>query len=550
MLAGAAFGVASVAFGRDHPGWWFAGESPGAAAVELAAGIALVLAGAAALRQPGRGGFGLLLAGAGFAWFVPEWTAPEVTGALPFTAALALVAVWPALLGQAALAYPRALPVSQARRGLVAFGYLALVGLVGLLPSMLLLSGDTSAAETVARVGFVAAVAWAGLVIVALLVGLLRSSVARRRLLAPVVFPASLALGAAGVAFGHSVERAYLGNDSFDLALWWAQAAGLIVLAAGSRWESVRARRTRAALARLVVEVEREPATGGLRAALARDLDDPSLELLYRRPGGDVVHPLGRELTADDARILTPLRSGGRELAVVAHRAGAFDDPRLAEEIAAAARLALDNERLRAELYAQLEDLRASRARIVAAGDAERRRLERDLHDGAQQRLVSLMLSVGLARAQLGSADPVLDGRLEEAQRELRELLAALRELAHGLYPAVLGEEGLAAAVEALVEDRAGVRLEELTEERAERAVETAAYLVIRAGLGGSADDRAARVAAVRENGVLRVSVTGRAVRPPGLVALEDRVGAVGGRLVFGYGPGGEQLLTAELPCA
>ena len=140
---------------------------------------------------------------------------------------------------------------------------------------------------------------------------------------------------------------------------------------------------------------------------------------------------------------------------MIAHRPGLFADSGLADEVASAVRLALENERLHAELRAQLEELRASRARIVEAGDIERRRLERDLHDGAQQRLVTLSLAVGLAIAEHGD-----DPKLARAQQELRLLLAELRELAHGIYPVALAEEGLAAAVEALAEQsRVAVRL-------------------------------------------------------------------------------------------
>ena len=131
----------------------------------------------------------------------------------------------------------------------------------------------------------------------------------------------------------------------------------------------------------------------------------------------------------------------------------------MVKEVVASARLALDNERLHAELLAQLADLRASRARIVITGDAERRRLERDLHDGAQQRLVTLMLALRLARTRLENQpqpDRRLITRVEQADEELRAALAGLRKLATGIFPAVLADEGLAPAVEALAEDTLG----------------------------------------------------------------------------------------------
>jgi signal transduction histidine kinase len=166
---------------------------------------------------------------------------------------------------------------------------------------------------------------------------------------------------------------------------------------------------------------------------------------------------------------------------VLLPRTGLLDNPELVEEVASAARLALENERLQAEVRAQLEDLRASRARIIEAGDAERRRLERDLHDGAQQRLVGLTLALRLLRAQLGpDQDQQLTARLDEAEAELRRAVTELRGLAHGIHPAVLSDEGLAAALEALAEGTlAPLRIAAVPQERFPPAVETAAYMVV-----------------------------------------------------------------------
>jgi signal transduction histidine kinase len=197
---------------------------------------------------------------------------------------------------------------------------------------------------------------------------------------------------------------------------------------------------------------------------------------------------------------------------------------------------------LQAEARAQLEDLRSSRARIIEAGDAERRRLERDLHDGAQQRLVGLSLALRLLRSQLG-ADHELVARLDEVEAELRRAVAELRELAHGIHPAVLSDEGLAAAVEALAED-APIRIAALPQQRFPVAVETAAYLVV----AEAAKAGAARVSAERQDAALVVDVEAEA-EPEGLVDLEDRVGALDGRLdVERAGDGGVRI-RAEIPC-
>ena len=149
-------------------------------------------------------------------------------------------------------------------------------------------------------------------------------------------------------------------------------------------------------------------------------------------------------LPNDPDRHVTRLLAGGRELAALVHRSGLFEDPALAAEVAAAARLALEHERLNAIRRNQLESLRASRARIVATADAERRLLERDLHDGAQQRLAAVAVGIRLARRQVASGDERLDAELGAAEDGLREALAELRELAHGLIPSVLAHEGSA----------------------------------------------------------------------------------------------------------
>jgi signal transduction histidine kinase len=234
-------------------------------------------------------------------------------------------------------------------------------------------------------------------------------------------------------------------------------------------------------------------------------------------------------------------------VALLAHRPGLLDDPRLVEEIAATARLALDNERLQAQNRAQLQDLRASRARIVERGDAERRRLERDLHDGAQQRLVSLALSLRLAQLEDG-ADPDITA-LREAEAGVRQALEELRELARGLYPVALTEEGLGAALEALAEQAASpLMLRRLPQERLEPSVEAAAYFVVAETLKRSRPRRAA-VDAVHADGRLVVEVETDEEPPQELTDLEDRVGALDGRLLIQAAPEGGTRIRAELPC-
>ena len=186
-----------------------------------------------------------------------------------------------------------------------------------------------------------------------------------------------------------------------------------------------------------MTELAEAPAPGGLRHALARALGDPSLELAYWVRDGTYVDPDGHAiaLPADGSgRVATAVERSGRPVAAIVHDASLRDHPELVDAVVAAAGLALENERLQAELRARLEELRASRLRLVETADVERRRLERNLHDGAQQRLVALSLSLALARREFES-DPAAVELLERTRSELADALAELRELARGIHP-------------------------------------------------------------------------------------------------------------------
>jgi signal transduction histidine kinase len=217
--------------------------------------------------------------------------------------------------------------------------------------------------------------------------------------------------------------------------------------------------------------------------------------------------------------------------------------------VAATARLALDNERLQAEARSQLEDLRASRGRIVQSGDAARRRLVRDLHDGAQQRLVTLSLALRLARTRLGrDLDPALAERIDQAEAEVRAALADLRELAQGIFPVILAEEGLSAAVEALAEAvPVPLEITTLPDERLGSSVEAAAYFVVSEAVRRGAASTL-KVSAARRNGRLVVEVEGDSA-PAEITDLQDRVGALDGCVAVVNGPDGRAKLRAEIPC-
>jgi signal transduction histidine kinase len=230
---------------------------------------------------------------------------------------------------------------------------------------------------------------------------------------------------------------------------------------------------------------------GGVRDALARTPGDPSLQLaLWLPERGAYVDAAGRprELPVPGSdRAVTVQGDSEEPVAALVHDPVLLERRALLQAAGAAARLALENERLQAKLRAQLDELRASRARIVAAGDAERRRLVRDLHDGAQQRILALGLALQLARARLDGTSPAAAELLAEADAELRAALTELRELARGIHPAVLTEHGLGPALATLAERTpVPVTITELPDQRLPAATEAATYFFVSEALANT----------------------------------------------------------------
>jgi signal transduction histidine kinase len=560
FLAGIAFGLLSLAIARREPAFSFAGELPTRAAAELIAGWSLLAVGLVAWMRRRDSGFGALLVAASFGWFLLEWNNPGIDSALGFAIGLTLYAVAPPLVAHAALVYPRR-RLSRLERLVLAAAYAGAILVLGLGPALvfdsasassrrpsnlLLIESSHSLYDALNRIGVYAGFAWSLALAVLVVVRVTRSSPALRRLLCPVLLPAAVYLALVAWTFAYSLGRGALGNGATARDLWLAQAAALVALAAGVGWGWVRARHRRTAVARLVVEVAASPGPGGLRDKLAQMLHDESVELAFPLADGRLVDSLGRPHALDGQ--LTPLIRNGETIALLAHRPGLLDDPGVAEEVAAAARLALDNERLQAELRAQLEHLRSSRTRVIATGDAERRRLERDLHDGAQQRLVGLSMQLGLTRARLGAAaDAEVVAQLNEAQAELGAALAGLREIGHGLFPALLAEEGLGTALEALTEE-APVEIEiGALPERLDAAVGAAAYFVVSEALKRSRNIPH-RLAVKAEGNQLVVEVEAD-IAEREILELEDRVGAAGGTLQVVPSADGRMSIRVEIPC-
>ena len=546
----------------------YAASSGFASALDLAAGLALLAAGILAWHERSGASLGPLALLMSIVWFGPDWIGWEDGAAFARSLGMLAAPLAFALLVHLALAAPLGRLAGRAARATVAVAYAAAaVASAGralfrdpfedpdcwsnCTDNVLLVQADRGLAEVLDVLWRSSTLAAALLVAGLAVWRLWRATVTARRALWPVLLPAAL-VGAAEGAYAVALLRTPAENPERTVfaVLFVARAVSVIGLAAGIAWTVLRARRLRASVARLAVERQAADPAVPLRDALAHALGDPTLQVAYPLPGsGRPVDARGAPVAlpvGGSDRAVTQIVRDGEPVAVVTHDATLLDGPALAREIGAAARLAVDNERLRAAVLAQLDDLRASRARIVEAGDAERRRLERNLHDGAQQRLLALSYELRLARS--GAGDDGTAALLAAATVEAQVALRELRELAHGIYPAILAEAGLEPALATLADTAPlPVVLGEIAPGRHSGAVETAAYVAVAAGV----EDAAARAATQVEIDVIRrgselavVVADDGGRRTASMQHVADRIGALGGRL-----EAGPRTLEALIPC-
>jgi signal transduction histidine kinase len=298
-----------------------------------------------------------------------------------------------------------------------------------------------------------------------------------------------------------------------------------------------------------------------VRELLAESLGDHSATIAYWLPDREIfVDEAGARVELPDpatGRAWTAVERDGRRVAAIIHDAALDTSSDLVHAAAAASSLAIDNERLKADLHARLEELRESRLRIVEATDQARRRIERDLHDGAQQQLVALALELRLLKARAKDhpdLEPLVDGLSER----LASALAELRELARGIHPAILTDRGLKPAIASLA-DRSPVPVdaEIEIEDRLPAPVEAAAYFLVAEALTNITKYAKASAVSVdvrRENGAVLVRVADDGVGGvnlaggSGLRGLHDRVAAVDGELSIVSPPGGGTRVVARIP--
>src|SRR5215210_4550987 len=492
--AAASFGALAPALFGDGP------PVPGEEVIHDLSGVSFAACGLAAWHRRPDSAVGPLLTVAGFGILVPPIVG-EIHTPLTFTLAMLFGELWIALFATLILSFVTGGRLMSTVDVVLVWAFV--VGLFVLqfavqlfLPdeqNLLLMWPDADVASALVKVQLIV-LSLASLGVVFVICERWRAaSQPRRRVLLP-----SLGGALCGVLYAAWLTSIVV--ESPVVPLDWLLNTALLTVPAALLWALLRSRLARGGLADLVREL------GTLRGVrleegLAKVLGDPGLVLAYRVPGersyldgrGQPVEPPA----PGGDRVAAPVERDGRELAMVIYDPSLDDDPELVGAVAAAAAITLEDARLHAESQDRLAELRASRERLVAAGDAERRRLERNLHDGAQQRLVSVALQLRMLQNR-ARADPAMAEALEAAGDELSQSLEDLRELARGIHPAVLNH-GLEAALRSLAA-RAGVATTVAFEsaERLPEAVELAAYFVACEALANAAKYAHATTASVR----------------------------------------------------
>jgi signal transduction histidine kinase len=509
----------ATAFGYGLIAEWLGAGFDDAAtwAPDLVTGWTLLAAGGAARAHRPESRFGFLLAATSVAWFAGTlWSA--------------LATLHRATLAHAVFSFPSGRLVSAVAR--------AATGLV-------YVSWPFGGREA-------ATVTFAVLLVAVPLVAHRRAVGVERRSRTPSVWAAaaiSIVLTA-----GAAARLAFPEGDADDPTLFAyeavisAAAVGLAAALVGARW-------LRPPVADLVVELGETRATT-VRDALAHALGDPSLEVAYRAEGG-WVDARGQPVVLPPegaGRAVTPIERDGKPVAVLVHDPETLSDPTIADAVARAARLAAANARLQRDVRAKAAELEASRRRLLVAGDAERRRLERRLREGAELRLTRLAAELERGRPSVsGDAPP----SLEHAERRLASAIAELEELGRGLHPRLLSERGLEGALAELAE-RSVLPVEaSVASGRLPEELEAAIYFICSEALANAAKHAAARnvvIDVAARDGALSVLVAddgqggADVAGGSGLRGLADRVEALGGDLRIESSPGGGTLIAARLP--
>jgi signal transduction histidine kinase len=544
-------------------------------ALDIVIGAGFVGVGLFAWDRRPENRVGALMVAIGFAWFLSVFGNTEP--ALLFTVGNLFSNLFVAAAIHLLLAFPSGRLESNVDRWLVRVAYF--VTAVGFLPVML--TFDPAAMEIPGAptnllliehhpdfaADWVDGLAVLGILVQSLVIARLvarwrAATPPMRRIVTPVFLAGGLLMSLLGALLFITLfdDLSHeIGMNVYYVALIPFGLVPYLFLASLARARMLRG----GAVGELVSTLGRNVPAPELRDALARALNDPSLDLAYwlsEEEGYVDARGRGVELpgTGSD-RAVSDVQLNGHRVATLIHDPLLLDDPELIHAVGAAAGLALEKERLDAELRAKVEALRESRSRLLQVGLSERRRLERNLHDGAQQRLGSLALDLRLARSAIEDdpdrARELLDGAGDELERALEEL----RELARGIHPAVLTDRGIDSAIEALAgRTPLPVEIDRRLGERVSEPVELAAYFVVSEALTNVVKYASASRASIsleRGNGSVRVEVADDGVggadpsRGSGLRGLADRISVLGGKLEVTSPPGQGTKVIARLPC-
>jgi signal transduction histidine kinase len=489
-------------------------------AIDLVVGVALLGAGLASWARADRSRAGPLLALAGVTWLAGDaWSSLAYAHRGPLVHAL--------------LTYPTGRTRSPALAALIALAYVD-----GLVPDL-----ARAAWPTIVLMALVIAAA-------ALRYGQARGLEQRAR---AVALAGSIAM--AGPLMLAAVGK-LAGADTDALAAWLYDAA-IGVTAVRLAADLLSGRSARAAATGLVVDLGESQEPQALRAALARTVGDPILQIAYR-VDGRWVNETGQalELPAEDSdtRVVTVVEDAGSPLAALVHDPAALRDPTLSRSVEAAVRLALANVRLQVDVAARVTEVAASRRRLVEAGDEQRRRLRDELRSGAEQGLAGVSSELaGLARGhgtETAAALIALVAELDAARDDLARF-------AQGVHPRSLTEDGLPSALEELARQATVPVVLHVPSKRFPAPQEAAVYFVCSEGLANVAKYADASRAQIDVDAtdarlVVRVADDGRGGADPsrgsGLRGLADRVAALGGALSVDSPPDGGTRLTADLP--
>jgi signal transduction histidine kinase len=565
-----------VSFYSDHVAWQVAAGRPWfSPLVDILPGAAFILSGLIAWSRRPRNRVGLLMLAVGaalligspaFVWKLRDVVSPEVTSS---TGAI-VGSLWPVLLLHLLLAFPGGLLVSRLDRFAVRFFY-AVLPLSTLAGDAFLFGLRTPGPESspffeiVASAGFYVYGAFllSGAVLVVRRWFLGRR--ARRRSMSPLILAMAPYVGVWLFIVAGALQYWIWHVPANDLWIVEFSPLFLVAVPGGVLVGLLRSELDMSSVGDLVVKLSGGLAPDQLQAALAQALHDPFLQVAYWLPDQEWFADLeGNRVelpAADSERAVSIVGDPAGPIAALVYDSSLVHEGQLVDTAAAAVRMALENARLQVQLRAQLEEVRQSRARLVEAADSERQRVERNLHDGAQQQLVTLLLSmqstkkVALRGSDRATAD-LIDANIAELKRALDEL----RELAHGIHPTILAQAGLLPAIRSLT-DRCPIPVEvngDVGDDRLAPPLEATLYFVVAESITNAVKHSKGKrmcVSLSRQSGWATIEVSDDGVGGAdislgsGLRGLTDRVAAVGGRLEVKTAPGVGTVVHAEVPC-